>query len=112
MRWIFLFLLISSAPASAEDKVAPPPLSKEDEARKAAEVLGETYQAPKADQSEVIIDFAATEGMNDEEKDVVLANYERTKGEYKEDMSDSLFEKISKAYVRNLDRILVKKKID
>ncbi len=35
---------------------------------------------------------------------MVLANYERTKSEYKEDSSDTLFERISKAYVRNLDR--------
>lgn len=112
MKWLFLLFLFPSS-ASAEDKVAPAPLSKEEEARKAAEVLGETYQPPKAGtKSEELIEFAPTEGMNDEEKDVVLANYERTKGEYKEDMSDSLFERISKAYVRNLDRILVKKKID
>lgn len=111
MRWIFLFLLISSA--LAQDKVTTPPLSKEEEARKAAEVLGETYRESEASvKSETLIDFAPTEGMNDEEKDVVLANYERSKGEYKEDITDSLFEKISKAYVRNLDRILVKKKID
>ncbi len=111
MRCIFLFLILSSA--SAADKLAPPPVSKEEEARKAAEVLGETYQGTKADDnSEVLIDFGPTGGMNDEEKDVVLANYERTRGEYKEDESDSLFEKISKAYVRNLDRILVKRKTD
>ena len=111
MRWIFLFLILSTA--SAEDKAAPAKLTKEEEARKAAEVLGETYQAPAAgEKSEVLIDFAPTEGMNDEEKEIVMANYERTKSEYKEDSSDSLFERISKAYVRNLDRILVKKKPD
>lgn len=109
MKWIFLLFILSSA--SAEDKVATAPVNKEEEARKAAEVFGDSYQAPKKnDKSEVIIDFEPTEVMNDEEKDVVLANYERTKSEYKEDSSDSLFERISKAYVRNLDRILVKKK--
>lgn len=102
MRWIFLFLIISNASAQA---------NKDEEARKAAEVLGDTYQATQVpDKSEPLIDFTPTEGMNDEEKDIVMANYERTKSEYKEDSSDSLFERISKAYVRNLDRILVKKK--
>jgi len=111
MKWIFLLLIVSSA--SAEDKFAPAPLTKEEEARKAAEVLGETYHPPKPEEkSEGFINFEPTGGMNDEEKDIVLANYERTKSEYKEDSSDGLFERISKAYVRNLDRILVKKKQD
>ena len=103
MKGFFLLFILSIA--SAADKA--------EEARKAAEVFGDTYQAPQAnDKSDVLIDFAPADVMNDEEKDVVLANYERTKAEYKEDISDTLFEKVSKAYVRNLDRILVKKKTD
>lgn len=103
MNWIFLFLLISVA--GAEEKI-----DKNEEARKAAEVLGATYTPPKPDdKSDQLIDFEYSHGMNDEEKEVVLANYERTKSVYKEDSSDSLFERISKAYVRNLDKILTRK---
>jgi isocitrate lyase len=82
----------------------------EEEARKAALVLGSTYTPKKADdKSEVLIDFEQKDPMNDEEKEVVLANYERTRSEFKEDSSDSLFERISKAYVRNLDKVLTRK---
>ena len=104
MKFLFLILILS-ATASAET------MSKEDEARKAAEVLGSTYTPKRADdKSDVLIDFEQKDTMNDEEKEVVLANYERTRSEYKEDSSDSLFERISKAYVRNLDKVLTKKK--
>ncbi len=103
----FLFLLIVTLPVFAAN------VNKDDEARKAAEVLGATYTPPNVnDKSDVLIDFEAKEVMNDEEKDMVLANYERTKNEYKEDSSDTLFERISKAYVRNLDRILTRKKAE
>lgn len=37
-------------------------------------------------------------------------NYERTRSKYKSDESDELFEKVSKAYVRNLDKVLTKKR--
>lgn len=37
-------------------------------------------------------------------------NYQRTKNQYKSEESDELFEKVSKAYVRNLDRVLIKRK--
>lgn len=101
MKALFLILLISTA--WAQD-----PAAVEEEKRKAAEVLGATYTPTKPD--EALIDFAEESPMNDEEKEAVMANYERTKNEYKEDAGDTLFEKISKAYVRNLDRVLVKKK--
>ncbi len=101
----FLFLILLLTPVFAAE------VNKEEEARKAAEILGATYTPPDAnDKSDVLIDFDTKEEMNDEEKEVVLANYERSKSEYKEDSSDSLFERISKAYVRNLDRILTRKK--
>ncbi len=103
MKFLFLILLIAPVFANSANK--------DEEARKAAEVLGATYTPPDAnDKSDVLIDFEAKEVMNDEEKDMVLANYERTKSEYKEDSSDTLFERISKAYVRNLDRVLTRKK--
>jgi hypothetical protein len=49
-------------------------------------------------------------GMSDEEKDIMAANYDRRKGEYKTNEDDSLFQVLSKTYVRNLDRILTRKK--
>lgn len=105
MKFLFLLLIMTSSYGAG--------MNKDDEARKAAEVLGATYTPPDAnDKSDVLIDFESKEGMNDEEKEVVLANYERSKSEYKEDSSDSLFERISKAYVRNLDRVLTKKKVE
>lgn len=104
---LFFFLLILSTNALSEI------VDKEDEARKAALVLGSTYTPKKADdKSDVLIDFEKKDVLNDEEKEVVLANYERTRNVYREDSSDSLFEKISKAYVRNLDKILTRKKVE
>lgn len=104
MRFLFLILLASSA-------FGETPLTKDEEARRAAEVLGATYTPRDPnDKSDVLIDFTDSSGMNDEEKEVVFANYERQKSIYREDITDSLFERISKAYVRNLDKILVRKK--
>ncbi|MFL5786195.1 MAG: hypothetical protein ACJ76H_16370 [Bacteriovoracaceae bacterium] len=105
MKFVFLALLFCTSALAEKVK-------NEEEMKKAAEVLGATYTPRNTDgKSERLIDFDAPEAaMNDEEKEIVLANYERRKGDYKEDSSDTLFEKISKAYVRNLDRILVKKK--
>ena len=52
-------------------------------------------------------------GMSDEEKDVMSSNYERNKSDYKTKEDDSLFQVLSKTYVRSLDKILTrKKKID
>lgn len=104
MKFLFLILILSTNTLGET-------VDKEAEARKAAEVLGSTYTPKKADdKSDVLIDFEQKEAMNDEEKEVVLANYERTRSVYKEDSSDSLFERISKAYVRNLDKVLTRKK--
>ncbi|MFY7994241.1 MAG: hypothetical protein ACOVP4_13170 [Bacteriovoracaceae bacterium] len=49
-------------------------------------------------------------GMSDEEKDRLMANYERTKSQYNPNENDSLFKVVSKAYVRNLEKVLTKKK--
>jgi hypothetical protein len=49
-------------------------------------------------------------GMSDEEKDVMSANYERNKSDYKPKEDDSLFQVLSKTYVRSLDKILTRKK--
>lgn len=52
-------------------------------------------------------------GMSDHEKNIMMSNLERTKGRYKPEDTDSLFEVVSKAYVRNLEKILTRrKKID
>lgn len=49
-------------------------------------------------------------GMSDEEKDAMMANYDRNKSKYNPDEYDGLFHIVSKAYVRNLDKVLIKKK--
>jgi hypothetical protein len=49
-------------------------------------------------------------GLSDEEKDVMSANYERNKKDYKTSEEDSLFQVLSKTYVRNLDKVLTRKK--
>ncbi len=49
-------------------------------------------------------------GMSDEEKDVLAANYERQRSSYETKEEDSLFQAVSKTYVRNLDKILTRKK--
>lgn len=49
-------------------------------------------------------------GMSDEEKDVMMANYDRNRSKYETKEDDGLFKVISKAYVRSLDKVLTKKK--
>lgn len=49
-------------------------------------------------------------GMSDEEKETMAANYDRTKRDYKTSEEDSLFQVLSKTYVRNLNKILIRKK--
>ncbi len=49
-------------------------------------------------------------GMSDEEKDVIAANVDRNKSDFKANEGDSLFKVVSKTYIRNLDRILTRKK--
>lgn len=49
-------------------------------------------------------------GMSDEEKDIMAQNYDRNKGDYNPKEDDTLFQVLSKTYVRNLDKILTRKK--
>jgi hypothetical protein len=49
-------------------------------------------------------------GMSNEEKDVLMANFERNRGKYNPAEDDTLFNILSKAYVRNLEKVLIKKK--
>ena len=49
-------------------------------------------------------------GMSDEEKDIMAANYDRNKSDYRPNEDDSLFKVVSKTYVRNLEKILTRKK--
>lgn len=51
-------------------------------------------------------------GMNEEDKDVLMKNLERTRSKYEGQDTDELFERVSKAYVRNLHRILKRKRVD
>lgn len=50
------------------------------------------------------------EALSSSDQARIEQGYERNKGQYQGSDSDELFEKVSKAYVRNLDRILQKKK--
>lgn len=47
-------------------------------------------------------------GLSDDDKDLLLSQNERTKGDYKNYEEDVLFKKVSKAYVKNLKKVLVK----
>lgn len=49
-------------------------------------------------------------GLTDAEKDKMMSEYERNKRDYEGNEEDGLFGKVSKAYVRNLDKVLIKKK--
>jgi|GEM_PF-4267078 len=52
------------------------------------------------------------EGLSDSDRERMLSEYERNKKDYKSSEEDDLFGKVSKAYVRNLDKVLKKKKIE
>jgi hypothetical protein len=49
-------------------------------------------------------------GLSDEEKEMMAANYDRNKGNYKPNEDDTLFKVLSKTYMRSLDKILQRKK--
>lgn len=49
-------------------------------------------------------------GLSDADKDKLMSEYERNKGDYEGSEEDGIFSKVSKAYVRNLDKVLNKKK--
>lgn len=49
-------------------------------------------------------------GLSDADKEKLLSEYERNKKEYEGTDEDGIFNKVSKAYVRNLDKVLIKKK--
>lgn len=49
-------------------------------------------------------------GLSDEERERLLAEAERNKKDYQGSEDDGIFKKVSKAYVRNLDKVLIKKK--
>jgi hypothetical protein len=49
-------------------------------------------------------------GLSDSENEKLMSEYERTKGDYQGSEEDGIFSKVSKAYVRNLDKVLIKKK--
>jgi hypothetical protein len=49
-------------------------------------------------------------GLSETDKERILAEYERTKKDYKTAEEDGIFNIVSKAYVRSLERILTRKK--
>jgi len=49
-------------------------------------------------------------GMNDDEKDKLLTEVQNNKDQFQPNEEDGIFKVVSKAYVRNLDRILIRKK--
>lgn len=49
-------------------------------------------------------------GLSDADKDKLMSEYERNKRDYEGSEEDGIFSKVSKAYVRNLDKVLIKKK--
>lgn len=49
-------------------------------------------------------------GLSEEERERLLAEAERNKRDYQGSDEDGIFKKVSKAYVRNLDKVLIKKK--
>lgn len=49
-------------------------------------------------------------GLTDADKDRMLSEYERNKKDYQGTDEDGLFKKVSKAYVRNLEKVLIRKK--
>lgn len=73
-----------------------------------------TYAAPSAGSPFSSVQTPASgtpkATMSNDDIENIEANYERTKGRYASDESDDLFDKVSKAYVRNLGRVLEKKK--
>ncbi|MFA5584278.1 MAG: hypothetical protein WDA09_08680, partial [Bacteriovoracaceae bacterium] len=75
--------------------------------------IRESYENSNRSESGSVANYTDPTGMSEDEKNVMMANYERTKGRYRPQETDSLFDVVSKAYVRNLDKVLTRrKKID
>jgi hypothetical protein len=55
---------------------------------------------------------SVSDDMSDEEKENMMANYERSKSQYQSNEDDGLFKILSKAYVRNLEKVLKRKKVE
>ena len=69
-------------------------------------------QSGEADSSEAQSGAAPLNGseLSQDESDRLLAEVERTKADYASNDEEGIFKKVSNAYVRNLDKVLVKKK--
>lgn len=68
-----------------------------------SEPAGEEVSSP----STAVIDNTS---LSEKEKKRVFSEYQRNKEKYVGDEADALFSKVSKAYVRNLDKVLKRKK--
>ena len=55
---------------------------------------------------------APDSAASEEDNEVMMANLERTRSKYDAKEEDELFDKVSKAYVRNLDKVLKRKTLD
>jgi hypothetical protein len=51
-------------------------------------------------------------GMTDAQKNAMFDEYNKNKKDYESSEDDTIFKTVSKAYVRNLDKILIKKKVE
>lgn len=70
----------------------------------AAPVIPELFSGTEGDVG------ANPTGLTEAEKDLMATDYAQNKNEYLSNNNDSLFQVLSKTYVRNLDKILVRKK--
>lgn len=71
---------------------------------------GGIYGAGTGSADEELNDAARLTGMNADQVKSMLDQSEQQRGKFEGADSDSLFEKVSKAYMRNLDRVLIRKK--
>jgi hypothetical protein len=69
--------------------------------------IGSSTQSTSSSDEEVADDGT---GMNDDEKEKLLTTVENNKDKFRPNEEDGIFKVVSKAYVRNLDRILIRKK--
>ena len=111
-----IILLLNTPSLFSQTTLSAEESELEERARRAAEVLGSEFKDESSeDESDdkmppVKKTAEGGEVMGEEDRDVLMKNLERTRSKYEGKDTDELFERVSKAYVRNLHRILKKKK--
>lgn len=94
--------------ASLKNEITDPSISGAKNGSSAAPVIQESFSSEAAK-----VDTTSTKSaLSDEDTEVMMANLERSRSQYEGKEEDELFSRVSKAYVRNMDKILKKKKID